>query len=53
MSLQEPGISIDEVLEAYTENSEPIQELKTQCFTSPIPWNNALKFPNKTIAVEA
>ncbi|CAJ0760269.1 267_t:CDS:1, partial [Entrophospora sp. SA101] len=48
-----PGISIDEVLEAYTENSEPIQELKTQCFTSPIPWNNALKFPNKTIAVEA
>ncbi|CAJ0834451.1 3554_t:CDS:2 [Entrophospora sp. SA101] len=49
----EPGISIDEVLEAYTENSEPIQELKTQCFTSPIPWNNALKFPNKTIAVEA
>ncbi|CAJ0754104.1 335_t:CDS:1 [Entrophospora sp. SA101] len=52
-NLKEPGISIDEVLEAYTENSEPIQELKTQCFTSPIPWNNALKFPNKTIAVEA
>ncbi|CAJ0842252.1 7469_t:CDS:2, partial [Entrophospora sp. SA101] len=49
MSLQEPGISIDEVLEAYTENSEPIQELKTQCFTSPIPWNNALKFPASII----
>nr|CAG8463526.1 10920_t:CDS:2 [Entrophospora candida] len=49
-SKKRPGISIDEVLEAYPENSEPIQELKTQCFTSPIPWNNALKFPNKTIA---
>nr|CAG8607061.1 7193_t:CDS:2 [Entrophospora candida] len=53
MNLQEPGTSIDEVLEAYPENSEPIQELKTQCFTSPIPWNHALKFPNKTITVEA
>ncbi|CAJ0865931.1 14562_t:CDS:2 [Entrophospora sp. SA101] len=30
------GISLDEVLDAYPENSEPIQELKTQCFTSPI-----------------
>nr|CAG8629056.1 2102_t:CDS:2 [Entrophospora candida] len=53
MSLQEPGISIDEVLEAYPENSKPIQELKTQRFTSPIPWNKALIFPNKNIAVEA
>nr|CAG8623371.1 15552_t:CDS:2 [Entrophospora candida] len=54
MSLQEPEISIDEVLEAYPENSEPIQELKTQCFTLPIPCNNMLlNFPDKNIAVEA
>nr|CAG8628939.1 10116_t:CDS:2 [Entrophospora candida] len=54
MSLQEPGISIDEVLEAYPENSEPIQELKTQRFTLPIPCNNMLlNFPDKNIAVEA
>ncbi|CAJ0835961.1 13406_t:CDS:2, partial [Entrophospora sp. SA101] len=52
-NLKEPGIFIDEVLEAYPENSKPIQELKTQRFTSPIPWNNALIFPNKNIAVEA
>ncbi|CAJ0629325.1 15828_t:CDS:2 [Entrophospora sp. SA101] len=39
--------------EAYPENSELIQELKTQCFTSPIPWNNTLKFPDKSIVVEA
>nr|CAG8649592.1 15754_t:CDS:2 [Entrophospora candida] len=52
-NLKEPGISIDEVLEAYPENSKPIQELKTQRFTSPIPWNKALIFPNKNIAVEA
>ncbi|CAG8817903.1 22292_t:CDS:2, partial [Gigaspora margarita] len=43
-------ISFDEVLEAYPENSKLIQELKTYCFTLPIPWNNALKFLNKSIA---
>ncbi|CAG8724402.1 10622_t:CDS:2 [Gigaspora margarita] len=51
MSLK--GIPFDEVLEAYPENSKLIQELKTQSFTLPIPWNNALKFPNKSITVEA
>ncbi|CAJ0766694.1 23394_t:CDS:2, partial [Entrophospora sp. SA101] len=53
MSLRDPGIPLIEVLEAYPENSELIQELKTQCFTSPIPWNNTLKFPDKSIVVEA
>ncbi|CAG8515505.1 13154_t:CDS:2 [Ambispora gerdemannii] len=53
MSLKDPGIPFDEVLEAYPENSKLIQELKTQFFTSPIPWNNALKFLNKSITVEA
>ncbi|CAJ0746881.1 19914_t:CDS:2 [Entrophospora sp. SA101] len=39
--------------EAYPENSGLIQELKSQCFTSPIPWNNTLKFPDKSMVVEA
>ncbi|CAG8793745.1 36343_t:CDS:2 [Gigaspora margarita] len=47
------GIPFDEVLEAYSENSELIQELKTHCFTLPIPWNNALRFLNKSIILEA
>ncbi|CAG8805849.1 21492_t:CDS:2, partial [Gigaspora margarita] len=57
MSLQEPEIPFDKVLEAYPDNSKLIQELKTQSFTLPISWNNALceaghfvsKFPNKSI----
>ncbi|CAJ0823789.1 2459_t:CDS:2 [Entrophospora sp. SA101] len=53
MSLRDPWIPLIKVLEAYPENSELIQELKTQCFTSPIPWNNTLKFPDKSIVVEA
>ncbi|CAG8789122.1 7508_t:CDS:2 [Dentiscutata erythropus] len=36
-NLKEPGISLDDVLEAYPENSKLIQELKTQCYTLPIP----------------
>ncbi|CAG8771850.1 19613_t:CDS:2 [Gigaspora margarita] len=51
MSLK--GIPFDEVLEAYPENSKLIQELKTQSFTLPIPWDNVLKFPNKSITVGA
>ncbi|CAJ0847092.1 9429_t:CDS:2 [Entrophospora sp. SA101] len=53
MSLRDPGIPLIEVLEAYPENSGLIQELKSQCFTSPIPWNNTLKFPDKSMVVEA
>ncbi|CAG8734898.1 18461_t:CDS:2 [Dentiscutata erythropus] len=45
MSLYKPGIPLDDVLK--------IQELKTQRFTSPIPWNNALILPDKSIVVEA
>ncbi|CAG8514906.1 9892_t:CDS:2 [Cetraspora pellucida] len=52
-NIKDPGIPFDEVLEAYSENSKLIQELKTQSFTLPIPWNNALKFLNKSIIVEA
>ncbi|CAG8786314.1 1201_t:CDS:2 [Dentiscutata erythropus] len=37
MSLYEPGIPLDDVLKAYSGNSKQIQELKTRCFTSPIP----------------
>ncbi|CAG8696213.1 6750_t:CDS:2, partial [Cetraspora pellucida] len=37
MSLQKLGISLDNVLEAYPKNSKLIQELKTQCYTLPIP----------------
>ncbi|CAG8817484.1 13031_t:CDS:1, partial [Racocetra fulgida] len=48
-NIKDPGIPFDEVLEAYPENSKLIQELKTQSFTLPIPWNNALKFLNKSI----
>ncbi|CAG8776479.1 13061_t:CDS:2, partial [Cetraspora pellucida] len=33
-------ILFDEILEAYPKNSKLIQELKTQFFTLPIPWNN-------------
>ncbi|CAG8508726.1 1927_t:CDS:2 [Dentiscutata erythropus] len=51
MSLQ--GIPFEKVLEAYPENSKLIQELKTQSFTLPISWNNALKFLNKSITMEA
>ncbi|CAG8840992.1 22768_t:CDS:2, partial [Gigaspora margarita] len=48
MSLQEePEILYDDVLKAYLGNSELIQELKTQCFTSPISWNNVLILPDK------
>ncbi|CAG8800510.1 1315_t:CDS:2, partial [Gigaspora margarita] len=46
-NLKEPGIPYDDVLKAYSGNSELIQELKTQCFTSPIPWNNVLILPDK------
>ncbi|CAG8788754.1 19057_t:CDS:2, partial [Gigaspora rosea] len=49
MSLYEPGIPYDDVLKAYSDNSELIQELKTRCFTIPIPWNNALILPDKSI----
>ncbi|CAG8807260.1 21966_t:CDS:2, partial [Dentiscutata erythropus] len=34
---EEPGIPYDDVLKAYSSNLELIQELKTQCFTIPIP----------------
>ncbi|CAG8836880.1 31016_t:CDS:2, partial [Gigaspora margarita] len=47
MSIYEPGIPYDNVLKAYSGNLELIQELKTQCFTIPIPWNNALILPDK------
>ncbi|CAG8806031.1 6415_t:CDS:2 [Gigaspora margarita] len=39
-----PGIPLDEVLKAYPENAVPNQ---------PIVWNHTLKFPDKSIAVEA
>ncbi|CAG8819480.1 12300_t:CDS:2, partial [Gigaspora margarita] len=44
MSLDGPGIPLDKVLKAYYENAVPNQ---------PIVWNHALKFPDKSIAVEA
>ncbi|CAG8832206.1 13864_t:CDS:2, partial [Gigaspora margarita] len=44
-------IPFDKVLEAYPENSKLTQELKAQSFTLPIPWNNALKFLNKSITL--
>ncbi|CAG8796323.1 18238_t:CDS:2, partial [Gigaspora margarita] len=47
-NLKEPGILLDDVLKAYSDNSKQIQELKTRRFTSPIPWNNALILPDKT-----
>ncbi|RIB17016.1 hypothetical protein C2G38_2315099 [Gigaspora rosea] len=47
MSLNKPRIPYDDVLKAYSSNLELIQELKTQCFTIPIPWNNALILPDK------
>ncbi|CAG8669765.1 13575_t:CDS:2, partial [Cetraspora pellucida] len=53
MSLDEPGILYDDVLKAYSGNSELIQELKTRCFTSPIPWNYVLILPDKGIVAEA
>ncbi|CAG8564753.1 12052_t:CDS:2 [Gigaspora rosea] len=53
MSLDEPGIPLDDVLKAYSGDSKQIQELKTQRFTIPIPWNNALILPDKSIVVEA
>ncbi|CAG8452821.1 10226_t:CDS:2 [Ambispora gerdemannii] len=40
--LNDSGVPLDEVLEAYSEN-----------FASPFPWNYALKFPDKSIAMEA
>ncbi|CAG8790056.1 20164_t:CDS:2, partial [Dentiscutata erythropus] len=52
-NLKELGILYDDVLKAYSSNLELIQELKTQCFTIPIPWNNALILPDKSIVVEA
>ncbi|CAG8831876.1 11790_t:CDS:2, partial [Gigaspora margarita] len=51
MSLQEPGIPYDDVLKAYSGNSELIQKLKTRCFTSPIPWNNVLILPDKSVRI--
>ncbi|RHZ69447.1 hypothetical protein Glove_283g167 [Diversispora epigaea] len=51
-SLNEPGIPLDDVLKTYFGNSELIRELKAQCFTLPILWNNALNYPDKSIAVE-
>ncbi|CAG8711801.1 6172_t:CDS:2, partial [Gigaspora rosea] len=47
-----PGIPYDDVLKAYSGNSELIQELKTRCFTSPIPWNHVLILPDKNEARE-
>ncbi|RIB02013.1 hypothetical protein C2G38_2229081 [Gigaspora rosea] len=52
-NLKEPGIPLDDVLKAYSGDSKQIQELKTQRFTIPIPWNNALILPDKSIVVEA
>ncbi|CAG8454759.1 8322_t:CDS:2 [Scutellospora calospora] len=52
-NLKEPGIPYDDVLKAYSSNLELIQELKTQSFTIPIPWNNALILSDKSIVVEA
>ncbi|KAF0471634.1 hypothetical protein F8M41_025164 [Gigaspora margarita] len=53
MSLYKLEILLDDVLKAYLDDSKQIQELKTQCFTSPIPWNNALILPDKSIVVKA
>ncbi|KAF0515320.1 hypothetical protein F8M41_017334 [Gigaspora margarita] len=36
-NLKELGIPLDDVLKAYSGNSKQIQELKTRCFTIPIP----------------
>ncbi|KAF0533406.1 hypothetical protein F8M41_010539 [Gigaspora margarita] len=44
MSLDEPGIPLDEVLKAYPENA---------IHNQPIIWNHTLKFPDKSITVEA
>ncbi|RHZ69303.1 hypothetical protein Glove_284g65 [Diversispora epigaea] len=53
INLKEPGIPFDDVLKAYSGNSELVQELKARCFTLPIPWNNVLILPDKSIVVEA
>ncbi|CAG8696156.1 28589_t:CDS:1 [Dentiscutata erythropus] len=52
-NLREPGIPLDDILKAYSGNSKQIQELKTQCFTISIPWNNALILLDKSIVLEA
>ncbi|KAF0494464.1 hypothetical protein F8M41_021243 [Gigaspora margarita] len=44
MSLNGSGIPLDEVLKAYPENAVPDQ---------PIIWKHTLKFPDKSIAVDA
>ena len=43
-NIKEPGIPVDEALGVYSENT---------VLNQPIPWSYALRFPDKSIAVEA